>query len=173
MPEGAERSVNEAAFFLISRLAAPPLLAHEDALPDTTSERLRVFSDCQTLRCDERFIRTEVDFVDWVRDREDAQVHVIVMSQRSGGGIEFVVDLVGRAPPLWLSSQAAPRRIPLGGGPAPSLPARGEYAAGASHRGRVRGEVPRRWRSGDRSVPVGGRKLLAVAGGAAVMRSGH
>lgn len=44
----------------------------------------RVFLDCS--RCDEDYLRKEVTFVDYVRNREDADVHVLVTRQETGGG---------------------------------------------------------------------------------------
>jgi hypothetical protein len=50
------------------------------------TERLRVYLDCQTHGCDFDHFRREIAFADWVRDREDAQVHVLITSERTGGG---------------------------------------------------------------------------------------
>lgn len=50
------------------------------------TEPIRIFLDCQTIGCDFDFFRTEVTWVDWVRDRQVADVHVIVTSQPTGGG---------------------------------------------------------------------------------------
>ena len=47
-------------------------------------EATRVFMDCNY--CDENFIRNEIEFVDWVRDRKDADVHVLITRQRLGNG---------------------------------------------------------------------------------------
>ena len=47
-------------------------------------ETTRVFMDCNY--CDENFIRNEIEFVDWVRDRKDANVHVLITRQRLGNG---------------------------------------------------------------------------------------
>lgn len=44
----------------------------------------RVFLDCNP--CDDSYIRKEVTFVDYVRNREDADVHVLVTLQDTGGG---------------------------------------------------------------------------------------
>ena len=44
----------------------------------------RVFLDCS--RCDDSYVRREVTFVDYVRNREDADVHVLVTRQDTGGG---------------------------------------------------------------------------------------
>jgi hypothetical protein len=44
----------------------------------------RVFLDCN--QCDDDYVRKEVTFVDYVRNREDADVHVLVTVQDTGGG---------------------------------------------------------------------------------------
>src|SRR5262245_57290182 len=44
----------------------------------------RVFLDCHF--CDTNFIRTEMNWVNWVRDAADAQIHVLVTRQSTGGG---------------------------------------------------------------------------------------
>jgi hypothetical protein len=57
--------------------------------------QVRVYLDCSWL-CDFDFIRTEIDWVDWMRDRADAQIHVLVTSQPTGGGgREFTLDFIG------------------------------------------------------------------------------
>lgn len=46
-----------------------------------------LFFDCQAPNCrDLDFFRREVPFVNWVRDRETSDVHVLVTSERTGGG---------------------------------------------------------------------------------------
>ncbi|HXT68678.1 MAG TPA: DUF481 domain-containing protein [Vicinamibacterales bacterium] len=45
---------------------------------------LRVFLDCN--ECDFEFLRQNVGFVDYVRDRNVAEVHVLVTTQGTGGG---------------------------------------------------------------------------------------
>jgi hypothetical protein len=45
-----------------------------------------VFLDCQSRNCDSSHIRNELRFVDWVRDRRDAEVYVLATSQSTGGG---------------------------------------------------------------------------------------
>ncbi|MDA0334912.1 MAG: hypothetical protein O2782_07095 [bacterium] len=54
-----------------------------------------VFLDCAA--CDFAYIRREVPFVNWVRDREDAVVHILVTDQgTAAGGREYVLDFLGR-----------------------------------------------------------------------------
>ena len=58
---------------------------------------LRVFLDCNAFPCDFDYFRTEVGFVNWVRDRTLAQVHLIITSsQTGGGGSIYDVDFLGQ-----------------------------------------------------------------------------
>ena len=54
---------------------------------------LRVFLDCN--RCDFDYLRREITFVNYVRDRYDAQVHVLVTTENSGGGRLYTLDFIG------------------------------------------------------------------------------
>lgn len=63
---------------------------------DTAGQMLRIFIDCHTF-CDERFLQTELAYVSFVRDREAADVHVIVTSENTGaGGNAYTLTLLGR-----------------------------------------------------------------------------
>ena len=55
---------------------------------------LRVFLDCNRA-CDRDYLRREITFVNYVRDRRDAQVHVLVTNERSGGGTQYTLDFIG------------------------------------------------------------------------------
>lgn len=56
---------------------------------------IRVFLDCQTF-CDTDFLRTEIPFVDYVRDRQDADVHLLITGQGTGaGGQEITFQFTG------------------------------------------------------------------------------
>lgn len=55
----------------------------------------RVFLDCRA--CDTDYIRTEITFVNYVRDRKEADVHVLVTVQRTGsGGREYTAEFIGQ-----------------------------------------------------------------------------
>ncbi len=55
----------------------------------------KVFLDCRG--CDRNYIRTEVTFVNYVRDRKEADVHILVTTQRTGsGGREYTFAFIGR-----------------------------------------------------------------------------
>jgi len=77
-----------AALFLATALAqaAPQASAPAPA-------RLRVFLDCDCFR---EYVRSELTFVDYVRDRESADVHVLGQSRETGGGgREYALRFVG------------------------------------------------------------------------------
>jgi hypothetical protein len=57
-------------------------------------DRLRVFVECGW--CDQDFLRTELTWVDYMRDRADAHVHVLVTRQTTaGGGGLFTLEFIG------------------------------------------------------------------------------
>jgi hypothetical protein len=71
---------------------ARPAAAQDE--PAEAPGRLALFLDCQF--CDEEFVRQEMAYVDHVRDREVADVHVIVTEERTGsGGRALTFDLIG------------------------------------------------------------------------------
>jgi hypothetical protein len=64
-----------------------------------SAPRLRVFADCQTEGCDLDYFKTEIPFVDYVRDRQDASVHILITSQQTGaGGRSFSLNFIGAGP---------------------------------------------------------------------------
>jgi hypothetical protein len=60
------------------------------------AEKVKVFLDYQTFGCDSDFAHREILWVDWVRDREDADVHLLVSSTQSGGGTVYDIQFIGR-----------------------------------------------------------------------------
>jgi hypothetical protein len=91
-------------FFVVAALwgASPSLSKAQQPTPNpaatdsaTSTVRVRVFLDCNF--CDFDFMRTEINFVDYVRDRQDAQVHILVTNQPTGGGgNEFTLHFIGQ-----------------------------------------------------------------------------
>lgn len=79
MTRPARLTVTLAALWCPARL-----LSQEATLPVGT---IGVFLDCQTFYgCDPDHARREIPYVNWMRDRQDADVHVLVTSQETGGG---------------------------------------------------------------------------------------
>ncbi len=69
----------------------------QDTIPPRSAEALRVFLDCRTTYCDFDYVRTEINFVNYVRDPVDAQIFVLVTTQYTGGGgTEFTINLLGQ-----------------------------------------------------------------------------
>src|SRR6266699_5127412 len=80
----------------LSAIAFSSATAQQPPPPDSAKPavKLRVFLDCGF--CDFDFMRTEINFVDYVRDRQDAQVHILVTNQPTGGGgTEFTLHFIG------------------------------------------------------------------------------
>jgi hypothetical protein len=68
----------------------------QDADPDVyaTAAPLRVYLDCQG--CNFDYIRQEIGFVDYVRERQDAQLHILVTQQgTAGGGRQYTLNFIG------------------------------------------------------------------------------
>lgn len=69
----------------------------QSALEERQEEALRIFIDCPDYPCDLDYFRTEITFVNYVRDRTDAHVHILITTQRTGGGgREFTVSFIGQ-----------------------------------------------------------------------------
>ncbi|MEK9136323.1 MAG: hypothetical protein AAB393_04315, partial [Bacteroidota bacterium] len=67
--------------------------------PDSTSgdrdKAIRVYLDCSG--CDREHVKSEITFVNYVRDRHDAQVHILITTQRTGsGGREYTHTFIGQ-----------------------------------------------------------------------------
>jgi len=77
-----------------------PVLAeveHDSLLTDSvTANALSIFLDCSD--CDFDYFRTEITFVNFVRHRQQADVHILVTTQRTGaGGEEFTIEFIGQS----------------------------------------------------------------------------
>jgi hypothetical protein len=84
---------------LIALVAAPAFAVAQDPAAQPPGN-LRVFLDCgggggDDFGCDSEEFRTEIRFVDWVRDRTAAAVHVLITSQSTGSGTEHAFDFIG------------------------------------------------------------------------------
>lgn len=92
--------------FLLASMGAQPTLAQDTDTTASTSENtpatstqaaLTVFVDCQTRECDFNHFRREIPYVSYVRNRQDAEVHVLVTTQDvASGGTAFTFDFIGR-----------------------------------------------------------------------------
>lgn len=86
-----------AGVLVLPALLLVPPGAHAQGTPPTQARTgtVRMFLDC-SYYCDEDFLKKEITFVDWMRDRADADVHVLVTSQSTGGGgSEYTFKFIG------------------------------------------------------------------------------
>ncbi len=61
---------------------------------DLRESALKVFIDCRG--CDRDFFRQEITYINYVRDRTDADVHVLITDQQTGsGGREYTFAFIG------------------------------------------------------------------------------
>jgi hypothetical protein len=81
----------------VESAVSPRRILAQDAAPaPTQTGTLAVFLDCQG-GCDTQYIRTEIAYVNWVRDRTVADVHVLITSQDAGGGgDQFTLAFIGQ-----------------------------------------------------------------------------
>jgi hypothetical protein len=87
---------------LLVAISWPGGTAAQGVVPNGANGALRVFYECsggfRGGGCDSREFRTQIDWVNWVRDRRDAQVHVIITTQETGsGGSSYQLDFIGLA----------------------------------------------------------------------------
>ena len=94
---------NRFMLFFIIPLVAGTLVAHSQpgagAKPDSVdllqAKAPKVFIDCES--CDQDYIKTEITFIKYVRDPNEADVHFLMTSQRTGsGGTEYTLTLIGQ-----------------------------------------------------------------------------
>ena len=69
----------------------------EEAQADQEEEQtgLLVFLDCDRRTCNQDFLRQNITFINYVRDRQDAQIHILVTVQMGGASIEYTFDFIG------------------------------------------------------------------------------
>ena len=88
-----------AGLFLVASLvtAGAPLALAGEQLPavDSLSNLApKIYLDCET--CDQEYLRTEIHFLNFVRDRRLAGVHALVSTQQTGsGGTEYMLEFIG------------------------------------------------------------------------------
>jgi hypothetical protein len=89
-------------FLLVLGLLAPRFASAQNGSPQSLpSDELRsvapnVYLDCDRRTCDFNYIKTEITFVNYVLDRQSADVQIIVTRERTGsGGNEYTLAFIG------------------------------------------------------------------------------
>jgi hypothetical protein len=89
--------VSLAVWFVVALSAAPCLAQSAPGASNSPGDLPKVFLDCVSAYCDFSFLRTEISFVDFVRDRTDSDVHVLVTSESTGGGGDkYTLSFIGQ-----------------------------------------------------------------------------
>ncbi len=82
-----------AAFFMLTVKTYPQ--TNQIDIEALKKEAPKVFIDCGM--CDIDYIRTEITFVNYVRDRKEAQIHILITTQSTGsGGREYTIAFIGQ-----------------------------------------------------------------------------
>ncbi len=84
---------------LLAAIAAACLVnaarVHAAAQQPAAVPQIKVFLDCAS--CFSDFLQSEIEFVDYVRDRTEAEVHVLITrAQTASAGSEYTLAFVGR-----------------------------------------------------------------------------
>ncbi|MCG8373284.1 MAG: hypothetical protein MI700_07105 [Balneolales bacterium] len=75
-----------------------PILSQEADIPSQEKqETISVFLDCRG--CDESFIITEIQFVNFVRDQGLADLHLLIIRQGTTTGAQFLIDYIDQRLP--------------------------------------------------------------------------
>jgi len=73
----------------------PPTPPDQAGVDELKKSAVKVFLDCDY--CDTEYIKTEITFVNYVRDRLEAQVHILITTQTTGGGgVEYTITFIGQ-----------------------------------------------------------------------------
>jgi len=95
------KKFKKSILFLLSFCIPAMLFSTQPHIEDVKkSTKLRpvapkVFLDGR--RIDSEYIRTEISFVDYVRERTEADVHVLITTQNTGsGGSEYTIAFIGQ-----------------------------------------------------------------------------
>jgi hypothetical protein len=79
----------------VSAASTPRVQTPQPPVKPASQPQLKVFLDCSA-DCYSAYLRSEIEFVDYVRDRTEADVHVIVTDSQTGsGGREYTLELIG------------------------------------------------------------------------------
>jgi len=91
------RKAQTLLFLLIAPVLFPLSALSQQEGDDIRAGALNVYLECGTHRgCESSHFRTEITFVNWVREVQDAQLHIIMTSTGTGGGDQFIMDFLGR-----------------------------------------------------------------------------
>ena len=81
----------------LAALPVPTLTADAQDVRAGAVAAVTVFLDCNAAECDFDHFRREIAWVSWVRDRQDADLHLLITAQPTGGGGQhYTLDYLGQ-----------------------------------------------------------------------------
>jgi hypothetical protein len=81
---------------LLVVFAAATTAAQQAPAAGPPADSVKVFIDCMNVSCDFDFFRTEITFVDYVRDRKQADLHLLITGEETGGGgVNYTLSFLG------------------------------------------------------------------------------
>jgi hypothetical protein len=84
-------------FFLTITISIIHLTLWSQTDTITHTNDLKIYYDCQGQDCDEAFIKQNLEYVQFMRDRKYADVHVLITQQTNGsGGNQVLLRFIGR-----------------------------------------------------------------------------
>ncbi len=93
-----KKSISVSFFlFIILLITASNVYSQEETfdIEELKKSAPKVFVDCN--RCDIDYIRTEITFVNYVWDRQEADIHILITLQTTGsGGREYTIAFIGQ-----------------------------------------------------------------------------
>jgi len=97
-PPSPYRSALRIFTFLLGTLILTPSVLHAQSdEAGSSQEGLNIFLDLTSSWVDFDYLRREIAFVNWVRDRQDAHIHILGTSQFTGsGGREHTFFFIGQ-----------------------------------------------------------------------------
>ncbi len=73
------------------------LFAQEETFENLRTDALNIFIDCSSWQCDLDYIRNNMTMVNYMRDVQDADVYILVVTQTTGsGGQEYDLKIEGQ-----------------------------------------------------------------------------
>jgi hypothetical protein len=90
---------NKLFLFLIVKfiLLSSKIVSAQKTDTDANDKRIKLFLNCNSWECYEDYIKIQLNFFDFVRDRFQADVEIIIISQENGaGGINYTLIFNGR-----------------------------------------------------------------------------
>jgi hypothetical protein len=97
MPQGRLPIASAFLALILLGVRVEAQAAKAPAADTVQNTAIRAYLDCQEMGCDRDFLVTEMKWVNWMRERLDADFHILVTSEATGsGGRHYTVVAIGQ-----------------------------------------------------------------------------